>query len=102
MMWFVVWVFSRVKVDSISGVGGKLRIDVVMRLLMLGGVPPIIGFLLKLGGLFVFYALDLMMVFYLVFISVVMCYVYVRIGYGVYVGGAGSKGRIVYCLDSGG
>nr|QBA91990.1 NADH dehydrogenase subunit 2 [Mesabolivar sp. ITV1036I2] len=61
---------------------------ILLCLLILGGVPPFLGFIIKWLGFLFFFCVDVFVVYVLVVCSVFMCYSYLRIGYSVIMGGS--------------
>nr|AIG24326.1 NADH dehydrogenase subunit 2 [Pholcus sp. HCP-2014] len=96
MLGCVVVSFSRSGCLMVGEVGNKHMIPVVLSLFVLGGVPPFLGFVLKWVGFVYLLGLDMMMVVVLAVFSVIMCYVYFRVGINMVLvsGGLGSAGVV--------
>lgn len=92
----VVVSFSRSGCLMVGEVGNKHIIPVVLSLFVLGGVPPFLGFVLKWVGFVYLLGLDIMMVVVLAVFSVIMCYVYFRVGINIVLvsGGLGRAGVV--------
>nr|YP_009554221.1 NADH dehydrogenase subunit 2 [Mesabolivar sp. ITV1036I1]YP_009554247.1 NADH dehydrogenase subunit 2 [Mesabolivar sp. ITV1036I3]QBA91977.1 NADH dehydrogenase subunit 2 [Mesabolivar sp. ITV1036I1]QBA92003.1 NADH dehydrogenase subunit 2 [Mesabolivar sp. ITV1036I3] len=99
---YVVMLFGVIMVVGrffVVGFGYSMNVAVVVLcLLVLGGIPPFLGFIIKWLGFMFFFEIDIFIVLFLVVCSVFMCYSYLRIGFGLLMSG-GSKGSMVH--DSG-
>lgn len=65
----------------------KYKIIYIIRMLSIGGVPPLLGFYLKWIALVNIISIGIIYLFILIIVSVVILYVYIRIIYDVYIGG---------------
>lgn len=65
----------------------KYKVIYIVRILSIGGIPPLLGFYLKWIALINIVNLGIVYLFILIIVSVIMLYVYIRIMYDVFIGG---------------
>lgn len=68
-------------------VNNKRKIIFIIRMLSIGGIPPMLGFFLKWMALINVVNISLIFLIILVLVSVIILYVYIRIVYDVFMGG---------------
>nr|YP_009679470.1 NADH dehydrogenase subunit 2 [Harpactocrates apennicola]QDP17917.1 NADH dehydrogenase subunit 2 [Harpactocrates apennicola] len=87
MMLGVVEVMNNYGFVSILSSFSKNKSSLILLILNLGGIPPLTGFILKWLSFYVLWLFDYGVLLLMVFISVGMLFVYMRMAYDVMLGG---------------
>lgn len=91
----LIYLFRIINVETlIDLIGRRIRWLVILGILSIGGIPPILGFYMKLIFFNNLVILDIRVVILLVIFSVLILYIYIKIGYEIYMGGVYSYYQI--------
>lgn len=84
VLWRVVILLVKDNIiDFVNLYLNKNKLIFIIRMLRIGGIPPLLGFFLKWMALVIIYDIRKVFLFILVVISVIILYIYVRVVYDV-------------------
>nr|AIW06157.1 NADH dehydrogenase subunit 2 [Araneae sp. MT-2014] len=83
----VIMILQYDNIENLMGIcKSKSKWWFLMSILGMGGVPPFLGFFLKWIAFYYFLKMDLWVIIFMIILSVIMIYVYIRIMYNVFMG----------------
>lgn len=84
ILFIVIFKVSKYNIVNLLMIGElKCKLWIVLIIMNLGGVPPLLGFFIKWYGLYHFIRINFFLVIFMVFLSVTILYVYLRICYRI-------------------